>query len=121
MGQTCPIEEPGTTGHLRSSVCRLQAPAATGAHDACFQQVQEDMSKAGSVSKEWEAAKEEAIRKVRKQRGEATGTAESELDEKEVKQTFWLSRPDGWASNRKTKRIVLLEYKRTSDKGTTRT
>ena len=43
------------------------------------------------------------IRKVRKQRGETTGAAESELDEKEVEQTFWFSRPDGWVVNRKTK------------------
>ena len=43
-----------TTGHLQNSVCRLQAPAATGAHNVCFQQVQDDMSKARSVSKEWE-------------------------------------------------------------------
>jgi hypothetical protein len=33
---------------------RLQAPAATGAHNTCFQQVQEDMCKAHSVCKEWE-------------------------------------------------------------------
>ena len=32
----------GTTGHLQSSVCRLQAPVATGAHNVCFQQVQDD-------------------------------------------------------------------------------
>jgi hypothetical protein len=29
----------GTTGHLQSSVCRLQAPAVTGAHNQCFQEV----------------------------------------------------------------------------------
>ena len=44
----------GTTGHLQSSVCRLQALAATGAHNQCFQQVQEDMSKACSVYKDWD-------------------------------------------------------------------
>ena len=44
----------GTTGHLQSSVCRLQAPAATGAHNQCFQQVQEDMYKARSVCKDWD-------------------------------------------------------------------
>ena len=42
----------GTTGHLQNSVCRLQAPAATGAHNACFQLVQDDMSKTRSVSTE---------------------------------------------------------------------
>jgi hypothetical protein len=26
----------GTTGHLQNSVCRLQAPADTGAHNQCF-------------------------------------------------------------------------------------
>jgi hypothetical protein len=44
----------GTTGHLQSSVCRLQVPAATGAFNQCFQQVQEDMSKARSVCKDWD-------------------------------------------------------------------
>jgi hypothetical protein len=44
----------GTTGHLKSSVCRLKAPEATGAHNACFHQVQDDMSKARSVNKDWE-------------------------------------------------------------------
>ena len=45
----------GTTGHLQSSVCRLQAPAATGAHNTCLQQqVQKDMRKARSVCKEWD-------------------------------------------------------------------
>ena len=44
----------GTTGHLQSSVCRLQAPMATGARNTCFQLVQDDMSKARSVSKDWE-------------------------------------------------------------------
>ena len=44
----------GTTGHLQSSVCRLQAPASTEAHNACFQRVQDDMSRAGSVCRDWE-------------------------------------------------------------------
>jgi hypothetical protein len=33
-------------------VCRLQDPGATGAHNQCFQQVQEDMSKARSTCKD---------------------------------------------------------------------
>jgi hypothetical protein len=37
--------------------------------------------------------------------------------ETEVEKSFWLSRPDGWVINRKTKKIVLLEFKRTSDCG----
>jgi hypothetical protein len=44
----------GTTGHLQSSVCRLQAPAATGAHNKCFQQVQDDIGKARTVCRDWE-------------------------------------------------------------------
>jgi hypothetical protein len=44
----------GTTGHLQISVCRLQDPAATGSHNACFQQVQDGISKARSVNKNWE-------------------------------------------------------------------
>ena len=43
-----------TTGHLQASVYRLQDPTATGDHNVCFQQVQNDMSKTRSVNKEWE-------------------------------------------------------------------
>ena len=39
------------------------------------------------------------------------------VDEAEVEKSFWLSRPDGWVINRKTKKIILLEFKRTSDYG----
>ena len=46
-----PLEAPQVI--YKSSVCRLQAPAATEAHNHCFQQVQEDMCKACSVCKEW--------------------------------------------------------------------
>ena len=38
-------------------------------------------------------------------------------DEAEVEKSFWLSRTDGWLINRKLKKIVLLEFKRTSDYG----
>ena len=34
-----------------------------------------------------------------------------------VETSFWLSRQDGWVINRKTKKIMLLEFKRTSDCG----
>ena len=44
----------GTIGHLQSSVCRIQTPSATGAHNACFQQVQEDIIKTHSVNRDWE-------------------------------------------------------------------
>jgi hypothetical protein len=32
-----------------------------------------------------------------------------------VEKTFWFSRPDGWVINSKMKRIILLEFKRTTD------
>jgi hypothetical protein len=32
-----------------------------------------------------------------------------------VEKSVWLSRPDGWVVNRKMKKIVLLEFKRTAD------
>ena len=34
---------------------------------------------------------------------------------REVEKSFWLNRPDGWVVNRKTKKIILLEFKRTTD------
>ncbi len=43
-----------TTGHLQISVCYLPAPTATGAHNACFHRVQDDMSQARSVCRDWE-------------------------------------------------------------------
>ncbi len=43
------------------------------------------------------------------------GTEEHCPGEKEVEKTFWLSRPDGWVINKKTKHIIMIELKRTSD------
>ncbi len=37
------------------------------------------------------------------------------IDVGEVERSFWLSRPDGWVVNRKMKKIILLEVKRTDD------
>ena len=37
------------------------------------------------------------------------------IDEEQVEKSFWLSRPDGWVVNRKMKKIILLEFKRTAD------
>ena len=37
--------------------------------------------------------------------------------ETEVEKSFWLSRTDGWVINGKMKKIMLLEFKRTSDCG----
>jgi hypothetical protein len=39
------------------------------------------------------------------------------VDEAEVEKSFWICRTDGWVINRKTKKIVLFEFKRTSDCG----
>jgi hypothetical protein len=145
-----------TTGHLQNSVCRLQTPAVTGAHNQCFQQVQEDMNKAHSTCKDWDfvskgteisvgrflieyftpvtlgeqhqgvlsdedvvevwlAAKKEAISKVSRTKGGAKGEEAHCPDVKEVEKTFWLSRPDDWVINKKTKRIIMFEFKRDSD------
>ena len=65
----------------------------------------------------WEAAKEEAMEKIK---GRETRRARADLPmvvETEVEKSFWLSRPDGWVINRKAKKIMLLEFKRTSDYG----
>jgi hypothetical protein len=65
----------------------------------------------------WEAAKEEAMEKVK---GRETRRARADspmVVETEVEKSFWLSRSDGWVINRKTKKIMLLEFKRTSDCG----
>jgi hypothetical protein len=36
------------------------------------------------------------------------------IDEAGVEKSLWLSKPDGWVENRKMKKIVLLEFKRTA-------
>jgi hypothetical protein len=63
------------------------------------------------VTEVWLAAKSEAISKVRRMQGGAKGTEAPSPDEKEVEMTFWLS----WVINKKTKRIIMFEFKRTSD------
>ena len=55
----------------------------------------------------WVVTREEVINKVRKNKGRRVEV--STPDEKEVERT------DGWVINRKMKRIILLEFKRTSD------
>ena len=67
------------------------------------------------VAEVWLAAKSEAISKVRRTKGGAKGAEAHCPDVKEVEKTFWLSRPDGWVINKKTKRIIMLEFKRASD------
>ena len=64
------------------------------------------------VTEVWTEEKLEAIRKVRKMKNGVKGAEAPNPDEKEVEKTFWLSRPDGWVVNKKTKRIIMLEFKR---------
>jgi hypothetical protein len=52
---------------------------------------------------------------VRRTKGGTKGAEAHCPDVKEVEKTFWLSRPDGWVINKKTKRIIMLEFKRVSD------
>ena len=65
----------------------------------------------------WKAAKEESMEKVKERANRRVRTDALMVDEAEVEKSFWLSGPDGWVINRKTKKIVLLEFKRTSDCG----
>ena len=65
----------------------------------------------------WKEAKEEAMDKVNGRANRRVRADSPMVDETEVEKSFWLSRPDGWVKNRKTKKIVLLEFKRTSDCG----
>ena len=63
----------------------------------------------------WEAVKEVAIEKVRRNKDRTSGGDSTVIDVGKVEKYFWLSRPDGWVVNRKMKKIILLEFKRTSD------
>jgi hypothetical protein len=65
----------------------------------------------------WEAAKEEAMEKTKGRETRRARTDSPMAVETEVEKSFWLSRPDGWVINRKAKKIMLLEFKRTSDCG----
>ncbi len=53
--------------------------------------------------------------KLRRTKGGAKGAEAHCPDAKEVEKTFWFRRPDGWVNNKKTKRIIMLEFKRASD------
>jgi hypothetical protein len=52
---------------------------------------------------------------VRRTKGGAKGAEAHCPDVKEVEKTFWLIRPDDWVINKKTKRIIMIEFKRASD------
>jgi hypothetical protein len=53
----------------------------------------------------WKAAKEEAMEKVKERANRRVRADSPMVDEAEVEKSFWLSRPDGWVINRKTKKI----------------
>jgi hypothetical protein len=61
------------------------------------------------------ATKSETIIKVRRTKGGVKGVEAHCPDVKEVEKTFWLIRPDGWVINKKTNRIIMLEFKHVSD------
>ncbi len=67
------------------------------------------------VAEVWLATKSEAISKVRRTKGGTKGEEEHCPETKKVEKTFWLIRPDDWVINKKTKRIIMLEFKRASD------
>jgi hypothetical protein len=57
------------------------------------------------------------MEKVRGRVKRSSRTDSPLIDEAEVERSFWISRSDGLVINRKTKHIVLLEFKRTSNCG----
>ena len=65
----------------------------------------------------WKAVKEEAMEMVKGRVNRQARADSPMVDEGEVEKSFWISRSDGWVINRKTKKIVLLEFKGTSDCG----
>ena len=65
----------------------------------------------------WKTAKEEAMEKVKNRVNRQVRADSSMIDETEVEKSFWFSRADEWVTNRKTKKIIFLEFKRTSDYG----
>jgi hypothetical protein len=71
---------------------RLQRQQGLTTPAFSFQQVQDDMSKARSVNKDWEfVSKGTEISANRPARADSPM-----VDEADVEKSFWLSRPDGW-------------------------
>ncbi len=68
----------------------------------------------------WESAKEEVMEKVRGRANRTVRTDSPMTDEEEVEKSFFLNRPDDWVINRKVKKIILLEFKRTRGRPTGR-
>jgi hypothetical protein len=65
----------------------------------------------------WKEAKEEAMEKVKGKENSQVRADSPMVDEVEVEKSFCISRLDDWVINRKTKKIILLEFQRTSDYG----
>ena len=63
----------------------------------------------------WGPVKEVAIEKARRNKNKTSGEDSTMIDVREVERSFCLNRPDGWVVNRKMKKIILLEFKRTAD------
>jgi hypothetical protein len=59
----------------------------------------------------WKEAKEETMEKAKGKANRQVRTDSSMVNETEVEKSFWLSRPDDWVINEKTKKIILLEFK----------
>ena len=103
------------------SVCRDWEFVSKGTEISLGKFVSEDFTPLtqdlrGVVSTEdteeiWKATKEEAMDKVNGRANSRVRTDSPMVDETEVEKSFWLSRPDGWVINRKTKKIVLLYLK----------
>ena len=75
----------------------------------------EGTSSESDVMDVWSTEKEAWFNKVRSSQNRRGGEEASALDEETVERSFWLSRSDDWVVNRTVKRIILLEFKRTSD------
>jgi hypothetical protein len=58
---------------------------------------------------------ERLIENVRRNKDRTSGGDSTAIDVGEVEKSFWFSRPDGWVVNRKMKKIIVLEFKRTDD------
>ncbi len=52
------------------------------------------------------------MEKVKERENRLVRADSSMVDEAEVEKSFWLSRSDDWMINRKTKKIILLEFKK---------
>ena len=73
------------------------------------------LSRDEDVTEVWLVVKSDVISKVRKMQGGAKGAEPPSPDKNEVERTLRISRPDGWVINKKTKRIIMLEFKHVSD------